>query len=188
MTALADLLIKLDPAEVIDGPEQRADFALNTYPLANAPIDSCQDFLHFMTLFNKNVKSCVNDFWPYYDYAWMHREVVELFESLFGQDGASHAHIIAQSGIDGGLYGLMKQIAKHAVSDYRRRVIDYAVDDFLTGLNCEKTMEAFHEYLDRYRDYIPPELIENNGWGIKTQFEQLLRKHPYMIRNLSIRI
>jgi hypothetical protein len=118
----------------------------------------------------------------------MHREVVEFFESLFGQYGASHAHIIALSGIDGGLYGLMKQIAKHAVSDYQRRVIHYAVDDFLVGLSGEEKMEAVHEYLDRYGDYLPPELVENNGWGIWIQFEQVLRKHPYMIRNLSIRI
>ncbi|MBK7090661.1 MAG: hypothetical protein IPH59_02895 [bacterium] len=188
MTVLSDLLVKLDPVKVIDGPERRADFGLDTFPSANACVESCQDFLHFMTLFHQSVQSCVWEYWPYYDYSWNRNQVFKLLRSYFGENGVEHAHLIARTGIHGGLYGLMKRIAKHAASEFQRIDIHVTVEEFLMYLDDEEKEDAAREYSERFEDYLPPELLENNGLTLLMRFEKVLENHPYMIRNVTLRI
>ena len=185
MSQLSDLLARLDPAVIIDGPEQRANLALSTFPIGNAYIQDCGEFKDSIARFHQHVQSYVRNYWPYQDFERNYGEAVALMKSFFGPSGVDHAFVMASTGINGGLYGLMKQIAKAVVKEQIRMALNAIVGSFIIDLDDEREA-AVQEYLARFRHLLPPELVENDGLGLFVEFKEVLMNHPYMIHNVSL--
>ena len=186
MSQLSDLLASLDPAVIIDGPEQRANVALSTFPIVSAYILDCGEFKDFIARFHQYAHSCVLNWWPYYDYEWNYGAAINLMKSFFGPSGVDHAFVIVRTGTKGGLYGLMKQITKSIVDEHIRKATNAIVGSFVLDLDDDEREAAVQEYLIRYRHLLPPELVENDGLGLYVEFKEVLMNHPYMVHNVSL--
>lgn len=186
MSELSDLLAKLDPAVIIDGPEQRASQALSTFPMGSTFLIESEEFKDLMARFHQHVQSNVRGVWPYYDYEWNYAEATDLLKSMFGPDGVRNALIIAGTGIKGGMYAIMKEMARAIVKEHIHKTLRVIVGTFLFELGDEEREAAVQEYLTRYRDMLLPELVENEGLGLFIEFEQVLLNHPFMLQNFSL--
>ena len=92
---------------------------------------------------------------------------------------------IALSGIDGGLYGLLKLVASKTAAQYSRNTIRAHISEFFGGgMPYKKMMAVASEYKKRFGRYLPSRYSRGNVALIAADLYKILEEHPFMIHRM----
>jgi hypothetical protein len=184
---LNDLLTRIDPQRSIDRLEQRVHRALATFQVPFKRIRSYQQLRLLLAYFEFRLAHWPNarsEQFPMQQAKGWYDTVYKRMRARFGEMPERTIMYIAQTGVDGGLYGVLRRLADHYVFEQSRQYIHKEVDDFWQRLSGPDQREAINQYWRRYQRFLlPNDLASPRDWRLSGNFPSVLRKHPQLVRN-----
>jgi len=184
-TELDRLLASISPEKTIVETFNRANCAINTFPVNNGQITEWNQFTTCMADFTRHIDFHVlrlrrpiavsrDDYWQ--------RCAAPALQGVYGPSGAKAAFEMARTGNGGGLYAVLRAVAMHIAEDYAKREIAARVGSYLQRLSVDQQFEACSEYLSKYGSLLPSELTEASAARIRADFYKVLERHPWLLK------
>ena len=185
-TRLDKMLESIDPAETQEQVSARIDDAINSFQIEIGMIKNWNTFKTVLTKFfrhteNKvlNLKSFQS---PQPDTEW--GRCIKFLIQEYGSNGEKAAFEMVRTGTQGGLYRVLKSVARQMIDEYSENEIRARISYFWYPLSADEKLSAIDEYLLKYGHFLPPELTEGNAARIKASFQKVLEEHPRLIKRL----
>ena len=181
-----DLLKDIDPSNIHEPLEDLVNEALNKIRVKEAVIDDWDRFKMFLSecchrfeckILNLSYQKTFDE-----GMCWTH--CIHLLNAEYGPSGPRAAFEKSRTGVEGGLYSVLKSMARSMADEYAAKEIAARVGMFLAGLSGDEEFEACDSYLEAYGHLLPPELTEGSAARIKSNFARVLEGHPGMIRRI----
>lgn len=183
-TKLERLLDSLDPSRNLDQVSARVDRAINSLRLPSGAISRWEDFQEVMTHFYCHVENmilCVERS-PFPDADWP--RCLEQLRKAYGSSGEKTAFEIARTGLEGGLYAVLKNVAARMMEKYSGNEISARINQFWNDLSNAERFAVMDEYLAKYGHLLPSEMTEGSAARLRANFTKVLVQHPHLIRGL----
>lgn len=187
-TKLESLLINISPEETIDKTQAAADNALNSFSIDSANINTFDEFKELMAEFYCLVESnIIGQKKPrqmYLSIDWGRCSI--LLSNKYGKHrGDWAAFNIAKTGVEGGLYAVLKYVAKALAQQFTANWIGVRIGEFWDNLSHEERLAVPMEYLEKYRHILPKEILEQNPSLFVANFYRFLEYHPQIMKGLK---
>ena len=186
-TKLESFLIDISPEETIDKAQAAADSALNSISTHREKFDTFDEFKDLMAgfycLVESNMIGLEKPRSMNLSMDWGRCSNL-LFEK-YGHGGDHTAFSIAQSGVEGGLYSVLKYVAETLAKQFTTNWIGVRIGEFWDNLSHEERLAVPMEYLEKYRHILPQEILEQNPSLFAINFYRFLEHHPQMMRGLK---
>lgn len=183
------LLEAIDPVRNYEPLWARANEGLNTFPMENASEGDWNEFNRLLARFfchMENVMLRLKSPMPV-DYRFHGSRCSRLLKKEYGDQADKAAFEMARTGVEGGLYGVLKTLARLMVEEYAGNEIRARVSDFWNNLSLDEQLELPTEYIDKHGHLLPSELIEGSAGRIRINFTKVLEKHPQLTHKLKMR-
>lgn len=184
--SLDELLQTIDPDRVLDELANRGDQAINTFKEPAARIEDWEAFRQYLVRFlghlDMSLLRMTGKPKRYFDHDW--EDCRRLLRRDFGGNAEKAAFEIARTGNEGGLYNVLKTLARERVADFADNEIGGRVWHWFDAQSARELYEAATKYFERFGHLLPSELTESNAARLRTGFLDVLRHHPYMVRKL----
>ena len=185
-TKLDKILDSIDPTLTLDQVSARVDDAVNSFQVGTAAIDDWATFKAILTRFFRHVENFILQIKyfpsPNPDIDW--GRCCRLLMQEFGPSGEKASFEMARTGKEGGIYAVLKAIAKRMIREYGQNEIMAKANTFWEGLTLDEKMTIPNEYLDKYGHLIPEELSEGTGVMVRANFPSVLKEHPNITSRL----
>jgi len=185
-TRLNRLLESIDPGVTLDQVSARIDEALNSFNMESGIIQKWDEFKRVLTRFHWHVQKAILrtrlSRTPDPEIEWGRCCGILLKE--YGLNGEKAAFELARTGAEGGLYRVLKSVARRMIDEYAGNEISAKICHFWHGLSVDEQLAATEEYLEKYGHLLPPELTEGSAARIKAHFVKVLEEHPHIIMRL----
>jgi hypothetical protein len=185
-TKLCKLLENIDPAHTLDRISNLVDNAINSFRLRRGVVQNREEFETILTNFFCHIENVVLGIrpqrLPHPEIDW-HR-CSNMLRKEYGPNGENTAFEIAKSGTEGGLYSVLKAIARHMADEYAGNCIGYYISDFWESLSAKEKVAVSKEYLDKYGYLIPSDLMEGEAVRVRAFFWKMLEEHPKIVQKL----
>lgn len=185
-TRLDKLLESIDPAKTLDQVSTRVDNALNSFRINIGIIKNWDTFKTVLTKFFRHTENTVLKIKffrsPDFDIDW--GRCVRLLLKEYGSNGEKAAFEMVRTGAQGGLYKVLKAVARQMIDEYSENEIRAKISRFWHRLSVNEQLATADEYLAKYGHLLPFELTEGNATRIKADFPKVLEEHPRLIKRL----
>jgi len=182
-TKLDNLLASIDPDSSVQETSARIDRAINAFHCPSV-IDDWNDFKQCVSQFLCELEASAlrlrQSMSNHLDHYW--DQAFNSMRNIYGPNGEKAAFELARTGKEGGLYAVLKSIARGSSGQYSQNEINSRVYTYWQDLSVEEQLEAPLEYINRYGHLLPSELTEGSGARIRANFPQFLAKHPQMLQ------
>lgn len=188
MTKLDEVLKKIDPKNTIDYFNAILDKALNSYHYSMSSIGDFDKLLKLLGDFywymEKKMLGLDDDFEQPEDMRIGFCE--EILSKIYGRHYRTAVFDIAKSGVEGGLYGILKKIGETMARKNAERRIDIAAADFCNELMNDLKLydQTVKEYAEKYGHLLPKRLLEDGTIDLKINFYEVLKNHPYLVKRM----
>jgi hypothetical protein len=185
-TRMEKLLESIDPAVTLERVSSRVDEAINSFKMESAMIQKWDDFKNILTAFHWHVQRKILrirlEHSPDLDIEW--GRCCRILLKEFGFNGEKAAMEIARTGTEGGIYNVLKRIAKEMIEEYAGNEIRAKISQYWRSLSTDEQLAATDEYLEKYGHLLPSELTEGHAIRIKADFVKVLEQHPRFVMRL----
>ena len=165
------LLESLDPSRNLDQVSARVDRAVNSFQLESGVIDRWSDYQELMTEFYCHVENIILRIErPSSEFDWS--RCVDLLQQAYGQNGYKTAFDMVRTGLDGGLYAVLKEVASRMIKNYAGNEISARINHFWNDLSVQEQLATMDEYLEKYGHLLPSVMTEGSAVRIKVNFHQ----------------
>jgi len=186
-TSLDRLLDRIHPKRTLDQVDARIDEAINTFDVRRGVIGRWEDFKDCLARFLIHLETRVLCLRAYPEispeFSW--GRCARLLLDEYGMNGDKYAFEAARTGNEGGLYAVLKAVARRTAQEYARNEISALINTFVNGLTVEEQLAASQEYLDKFGHLLPSELTEGSAARLHANFRRLLEEHPNLMRRLG---
>ncbi len=186
MTGLDQLLESIDPQKTLDETDARADEAVNSFPLTRAQLTQWDEFRICLITFMRHIETAVLHVRTMpeasLDFEW--GRCVHLLVHEYGRDGEKAAFEMARTGNEGGLYAVLRKLARRIAQQYGENAVAAKVGTWWDKLSVDEKLAATEEYLEKYGRLLPSELTESSCARIKANFPKVLAEHPRTIQRM----
>ncbi len=187
MKSKLDILLEsISPESTIQQTYNLANEAIMNFRCDKATVASWEEFKCCMARFLKHLDGTVLKLKkiPDIDLTEYWRYCIKPLLKTYGSSGDVTAFMIASTGNEGGLYAVLKAFAMYKAEEYTKNEISSKISVFWQGLSTDEKLKAADEYLCKYKQIIPSEMLEDYDPLIKGYFWKILEKHPFMIHKL----
>ena len=187
-TQLDRLLENIGPEHTIQKAFNRANEAINTFPLESSLITEWDEYRMVMARFYRHVEKKVLNVqgrMPTTDMDFDWGRCFNTIIKAYGNNGEKTAFELVRTGNDGGLNGVLRKIALAIAEYYSQNEIAARVNLWLNGLSVEEKLAAGDEYIKKFGHLLPSEITEGGAVRIKANLLQVLIMHPRMIHELN---
>jgi len=186
VSKLEQLLDSLDPDRTLDEVARRADKAMNTFPLPSSQIADWEAFRRCLICFHQHVETTIlrlrGDVSGGADFDW--GRCCQVLTRAFGVNGEKTAFEMARTGVEGGLYAVLKKTAQTVADSYADNEPSARIAAYWNQLSTDEKLAAPDEYLRRYGHLLPSELTEDGAGRVRADFSRVLREHLRMVERL----
>jgi hypothetical protein len=185
-TKLDAFLKTIDPKQILDPLRVRADNGLNTFRYKQASIQDFREFTMLLGNFFGHMESKMirfNSPRPS-DVGYDYGRCYHLLKGQFGEHVHKMVFNRARTGVDGGLYGVLKLVADLMIQDYAGNEIRARVGSFYGSLSTKEQMEIPKEYVKKYGHLLPSDITEGNAVWVVANFPRVLEEHPYTVAGI----
>jgi len=179
-TRLDQLLEAIHPDRTRKVIERRADEAIISF---HVDTNTVQDGIRFHDIlcdfarhFDRHIRRLPAQIAIPDGMAW--QRAVDLLRKAYGRHGDAAAFEIARStSLEGGLYSVLKQMARHGAREQVEREIELRVEAFCRSLTAEEYLAAGSEYLEKHGHLIPAEMKQGYAGRVRLNLPDLLKQH-----------
>jgi hypothetical protein len=185
-TRLDRLLEEISPERTLDELSARADAALNSFRMTRGQITRWEEFCDCLGQFRRHLDTVLLHLREPVDipidYSW--QRCVPILFDLYGRNGEKASFEFVRTGAEGGLYAVLKAVARAVADQYAANEISGRVLHYWNNLSVDEQFAATDEYLTKYGHMLPSELTEGSAARIRANFHRVLEEHPRMLRRL----
>lgn len=185
-TKLGKLIHRIDPSRTLDWISSIVDKAVNSFRVRSGQVQDWDEFKTLLINHFCHIENVVLEIrpkrLPHSDIDWGRCSNMLIKE--YGPNGDITAFQIAKSGTEGGLYSVLKAIARRMADEYAGNYIGSYISDFWESLSADEKLAVSKEYLDKYGHLIPSELMEGGAVRVRAFFWKVLEEHPKIVRKL----
>ncbi|MCX7013945.1 MAG: hypothetical protein NTW86_15570 [Candidatus Sumerlaeota bacterium] len=184
-TQLDALLAAIDPDRTADDTVRRTNEALDGFP-GKGSIAQWDEFQSFLTRLHAHLMKAVLRAGPGFPMdAEMHwHGCREILKKEYGSNGDKAAFEMARTGNQGGLYAVMKALAKGVAAELAGNEVAARVRVWLNGLTFGEQFAAAREYIVKYGRLLPSELTEGGATRLVAGFADVLKEHPRLLQKM----
>lgn len=187
MSKLDRLLEYISPRKTLEQTYNLANEAIGSFDYDKAIVDSWDEFKLCLARFSRHIdekvlklKEPLNihlaEYWKF---------CIRPLTRIYGSNGDITAFTIASTGNEGGLYAVLKAFAMQRAEEYTKNEVASKVYFYWQGLSADEKLQAADEYLSKYGNFIPSEMLESNGAILKSTFWKVLEQHPSIVQKLQ---
>lgn len=185
-TKLDRLLNSIDPVRTQDQVSSRVDEAMNSFHVESGIIHQWEDYKVVLTNFFCHVENIVLRIYPPRraapDTDW--GRCCQLIRQEYGPNGEKAAFEMIRTGSEGGLYAVLKAVAKRMIDTYAGNEISARINRYWQHLSTDEKIAAPQEYVRKYGHLLPSELTEGSAARILVNFTKVLEEHPNLIKRM----
>lgn len=185
-TKLDNLLESIDPVRTLDQVSARVDEAINSFQLESGSIRQWDEFKSVLARFFRHTENIVLRIHAPdqldTDINW--GRCSRLLMKEYGISGEKAAFEMVRTGLEGGLYAVLKGVAKKIIGQYSGNEISGKISHYWENLTVDQQIAASAEYLQKYGHLLPSELTEGTAARIRTNFIKVLEEHPHLIKRM----
>ena len=185
-TKLDKLLESIDPIRTLEKVSARADEAINSFHIGLGVIKQWEEFELILTRFFCHIENVVLLIHPPRllnpDFDW--GRCYRLLINEYGTSGEKAAFEMVRTGAEGGLYAVLKSVAKQMINQYAGNEISGRISCYWENLTVDQRIAALQEYLRKYGHLLPSELTEGSAARIYVNFIKVLEEHPNLIKRM----
>ena len=176
----------IDPIRNMDQLWARADNALNAFKVNQAVATDYWEFQRFLAGFYCHMENVLLRLDPPREpeYDFDGGRCLHLLQQELGSQADKVAFDRARTGVDEGLYGVLKLVARLMVEEYSGNEITARVGEFWTGLSLDEKLEVPQEYVRKHGHMLPSEVAEGMATRVIINFRRVLEEHPRLIARL----
>lgn len=182
-TSLKQLLQSIDPDIVLTPLERRINDALNGYTHVQSQITDWAAFKIELRRFLNVIESrALRLKVPYKvdaEFGW--GRCVRLLMRAWGAAGDKAAFEMARTGNEGGLYEVLKTMARELGKMYAETEIAGKVNVFWSALTAPEKLSVADEYLATFGQLYPSEMTEGSAARLNANMPKVLIDHPQTI-------
>jgi len=185
-TELDNLLASIDPARTLDEVTRRVDNAMNAFPMTAGMVGEWEEFKVVLARFWCQLENAVlrldppREPHPGFDL----ERACHALEAEYGPNGYKAAFEMARTGNEGGLYAVLKTIAKRLIEKYACNEIRSRIDHYWGSLSVDERLAAPAEYIGKFGHHLPSELTEGSAVRIGANFPRVLEEHVRLMQRL----
>ena len=187
VTGLDRLLQTIDPERTLDEVDFRVDAAVNSFNANAGMIAGWQEFKTCMARFFRHLENSILRFDPPYPlnlhYDW--GRCCHLILEEYGTSGEKVAFEMARTGVKGGLYSVLKAVARRMTNQYARSEISARIYRYWDGLTVDEQLAVSTEYLEKWGHLLPSEMTEGCAMRIRANIVKVLQEHPRVLQRLG---
>ena len=187
-TKLQILLEQIHPSRTLDNVAAKVDRAVNSFRGARGKVTDFHEYQELIGRFHAHVEAEVLQMRePMYDgYPEMHwGRASTLLSEVWGPEGWKTGFEMSRTGVEGGFRQVLSTLAERMALLYARNEIQARVSAFWSEASPDEWLSASEEYVAKFGHLLPSELTEGGAWRIKSDFQDVLNEHPFMLRRLS---
>ena len=183
-TRLERFLETIDPARILDPVDRDVDHAVTTFPYSRATVTTFDEFEQLLAQFYHHVQHhALHLRAPVPLHVSMYfSQALRMLEKEYGSTARTTAFEIARTGQEGGLYSVLKAVAKGMAQEYVTNGIGSMVSSYLSSLSVAERLADSEEYIEKYAHIIPAEMREGGAPRLRGYFHKVLESHPFLLR------
>jgi len=187
-TKLDELLATIDPARTFEQTARRSDEALNSLGMDRAQITDWEEFRRCVIRCMRHVETRVLRL-PHgppampVDFDW--GRCAQILLKAYGANGEKAAFEMARSGNEGGLYAVLKEVAKQVAGTCVQNEVRARISHYWNALSVEEKLAAGDEYLTKYGRLLPWELTEGCAARVRANLPKVLEEHVRLVQRLG---
>ena len=182
-TKLERLLESIDPDRTLNDVSRRADQAVNSFN-ASGSISNWTDFEEALGKFYCHVENTILRINRSFNHGMDWGRCSQLLNEEFGSSGYKAAFEMVRTGTEGGLYSVLKAVARRMSEKYAQNEISARISNFWNNLSVDEQLAVATEYLDKYGHLLPLEMTEGYAVRIRANFVKVLEEHPRIVQRL----
>lgn len=186
MTKLEKLLETIDPAKTLDQVSARIDDAINSFTIETVIISDWCIYKDVLTKFFRHTENLILKIPSFQstdsEIDW--GRCLRLLLKEFGPNGEKVAFDMVRTGTPGGLYAVLKSVARQMLEEYAGNEIRARISHYWHYLSVDEQLATTDEYISKYGHLLPSELTEGSAVRIKANFIKVLEEHPYIIKRM----
>ena len=173
----------IDPSRNIEQLWSRADNALNSFKVNQAMATDYWEFQRFLAELFCHLENTLLRLNPprKTEYDFDGGRCLHLLQQELGSQADKVAFDRARTGVDGGLYGVLKLVARLMVEQYSGNEVAARVSEFWNGLSMDEQLEVSHEYVRKHGHMLPSEVTEGSAVRVMINFTKVLEEHPRLV-------
>lgn len=187
MSSLESFLATIDPSRTIVETEQRASQAVNSFGYTSAHVSSHGDFVSLIGRFLWHCDSRIlgTSHLSNPDPGFTESQALSVIRELYGPSGERVGFEMASTGVEGGLYRVLTEIAAQRARYYNSNEISARVGAYINALSADERIRVANEYVQRYGHLLPSELTEDSGPSVvAARLQQILENHPAAVSRM----
>ncbi len=184
-TKLEKLLDRIDPSCTIEPNYRRADEAVNGFSWQTSTVYSWEahenclaEFLEY--LYEKEFSTSNMDM----DHDFRYGLAIRHLEKKYPENTSTTVHSIMSTGVEGGVYSILKALAHAVAAEFSQRVIGSHVSEYWNNLSTDEKLAASDEYIDLYQDILPASVLSDRV-RFKAFFWKVLEDHPWVLKRIQ---
>jgi len=188
-TKLDKLLQKIDPSVTLDAVSATVEAAFNLFIAilrTRCSIHNRDNFRAIMARFFCHIENSVLHINPprKSDLKFDWGRCYLRLEKKFGPNAENIAFDMARTNISGGLYAVLKVVARIMAEEFANNQISFEVSKFWDSLTTGEKIAVSKEYIEKYGHLIPSELMEGGAVRVRAFFWKVLEEHPKIVQKL----
>lgn len=182
---LKQLLEKIDYKNSFEEGEKRVERILAEYRSEKNTIDSIDELRELLSSFTSKLFNAMFQFKEPFelDHSLMFSKAIEYLEKDYPNRTELTIFKIVKSGAEGGVYKILKILAKNMNDQIFIDSIKREVSAYINGLDFDERETAAKEYLEEYGDILPAN-YKDDPFSVVISLERVLIEHPFMIKRL----
>jgi hypothetical protein len=191
MSDLTDLLKKIDPSKTIDLYQSRLDEAINSFDVPKPKFENYEQLKDYLGEYLWHLECILGD----YGEKLRHNKksldynkgfCTDIFYKHYGGYFQKTTLDMANTGVQGGLRQLLKEITDYVFDKRVESSIAAPVSDFVNRQmkHVKEYKKTVDEYAGLYGHLLPPKMLEDDNWRLYAEFYEVLTRHPYMIKQM----
>jgi len=185
-TKLESVLAEIDPSRTIDPVRRRIDEAVERFrkPWALAPDrHSFRDFLTRLFVHMECAALCTGSGRePHPTMDWT--RCCDLLKGRYGPEADYVATQRALHGHDGGLTGVIRDLASAMAEEYAQNEISAKVAYFWNRLSVDDKLQVSREYVQRFGHLLGGDITEEGAARLRAYCPRFLEQHHRLILNM----
>jgi hypothetical protein len=108
-----------------------------------------------------------------------------LLRKAYGRHGETAAYEIQRAGMEGGLVGVLRQMASKAAEDKVQTEVHTWITAFCNRLSAAEYLATSEEYIRKHRHVLPAEMRSDLAWRARLNLAELLEQHYQLLVRTS---
>jgi hypothetical protein len=183
---LKQLLEKIDYRNLFEEDQRRVDHVLTRYRSVKNTIGNYNEFQDCLINFVSQIYSAIINVPKAFDTAnrsIMYDLALTFLKSKYPRNTERTLYEIMHSGSEGGVYRILKTLAKIMSEKIYQDGIEYHVALYLNEMDFEEKEAAVKEYIKEYGSILPGN-YQRDPISIMISFDKVLQQHPIMMKRL----